>query len=70
MEMAAYAEAGHFKAGSMGPKVDAAIRFARAGGTAIIAELLDALPALKGEAGTWITPTQRRGRRGERAAGR
>ncbi len=70
MEMVAYAEAGHFKAGSMGPKVDAAIRFARAGGTAIIAALLDALPALKGEAGTWITPTRRRGRRGERAAGR
>jgi carbamate kinase len=58
-EMSAYAEAGHFKAGSMGPKVEAAVRFARAGGTAIIAPLLDALPALKGEAGTWITPETR-----------
>jgi carbamate kinase len=57
LEMTTHAEAGHFKAGSMGPKVEAAIRFARAGGTAIIAPLLDALPALKGEAGTWITPT-------------
>jgi carbamate kinase len=55
-QMQRYADEGHFKAGSMGPKVQAAIGFARAGGTAIIAGLLDALPALEGTAGTWVVP--------------
>ena len=32
-EMRAYADAGHFKAGSMGPKVAACMRFVAAGGT-------------------------------------
>ena len=44
---------GHFKAGSMGPKVEAACRFVEHGGeTAIIASLSSALPALQGNAGT------------------
>lgn len=47
--------AGHFAAGSMGPKVDAALRFARAGGTAIIANLLELAAALAGEGGTRVT---------------
>jgi carbamate kinase len=55
-EMQGYQDAGHFKAGSMGPKVEAALRFARAGGTSIIAGLLDALHALEGTSGTWIVP--------------
>ena len=57
-EMESYAAAGHFKAGSMGPKVEAALRFARHGGIAVVAALLDALPALAGTAGTRITPSQ------------
>ncbi len=40
----------------MGPKVEACLRFARAGGTAIIANLLDVEPALRGETGTRIVP--------------
>lgn len=47
---------GHFPAGSMGPKVDAAIRFLEAGGRrAIIGHLQSAMPALLGECGTHIT---------------
>lgn len=46
----------HFKAGSMGPKVEAAVRFVEAGGhRAIIASLAQAEAAVKGEAGTTIT---------------
>jgi carbamate kinase len=48
--------AGHFKAGSMGPKVDAALRVARAGRRAVIASLRDVAPALKGDAGTSVVP--------------
>ena len=55
-EMARYQGEGHFKAGSMGPKIEACLRFARAGGTAIIANLLDVEPALRGETGTRIVP--------------
>jgi carbamate kinase len=46
---------GHFPAGSMGPKIDAAIRFLEGGGErAIIAHLEEAMPALGGETGTHI----------------
>jgi len=55
-ELAKYQEEGHFKAGSMGPKVAAALRFVKNGGKkAIIASLNEALQALEGEAGTQIT---------------
>ncbi|MBO8153299.1 carbamate kinase [Thermovirga sp.] len=55
-ELSKYQEEGHFKAGSMGPKVAAALRFVKNGGKkAIIASLNEALQALKGEAGTQIT---------------
>ena len=47
--------AGEFGAGSMGPKVDAAVHFVRAGGSrAVIADLQDPSAALRGEAGTEI----------------
>jgi carbamate kinase len=58
-QMARYQAQGHFKAGSMGPKVEACLRFARAGGTAIIANLLDVEPALRGETGTRIVADAR-----------
>jgi carbamate kinase len=57
-EMEGMLAAGHFAAGSMGPKVDASLRFARHGGTAIIANLLDLAAALAGEGGTRITSPQ------------
>ncbi|XIA64257.1 carbamate kinase [Bradyrhizobium sp. TZ2] len=46
---------GHFPPGSMGPKIDAAIRFLEGGGKrAIISHLDHAVPALRGETGTHI----------------
>lgn len=54
-EMEALEKDGHFKAGSMGPKVKAALRFVRNGGSrAVIASLEQALEALEGSAGTQI----------------
>jgi carbamate kinase len=54
-EMKEYQRAGHFARGSMGPKVEAAIRHLEAGGRrAIIAHLERALPALAGETGTHV----------------
>lgn len=52
-----YLEAGHFQSGSMGPKVQACIRFLEAGGErAIITSLNKAIEALQGETGTHIVP--------------
>jgi carbamate kinase len=49
--------AGEFGAGSMGPKVEAAIAFVRNGGQrAVIGRLERGLSAVQGEAGTTITP--------------
>jgi carbamate kinase len=49
--------AGEFAAGSMGPKVRASVGFVRGGGErAVIAELSDAVAALRGEAGTTVVP--------------
>jgi carbamate kinase len=46
---------GQFPAGSMGPKIEAAIRFIEGGGEhAVIAHLEEAMPALRGETGTHI----------------
>jgi carbamate kinase len=54
-QMREYQAAGHFPAGSMGPKVEAAIQFLEAGGKrAIITSLENAVPALRGETGTHI----------------
>lgn len=53
--MRAWQEQGQFPPGSMGPKVDAAIRFLEGGGRrAIITSLDAAVPALRGETGTHI----------------
>ena len=50
-----YHAEGHFPPGSMGPKIEAAIRFLEGGGKRVhIAALEDAVPALRGEAGTCI----------------
>ena len=55
-EIRAYHEAGHFPPGSMGPKIDAALRFLDGGGKrVIIAHLEAAEGALSGEAGTHVT---------------
>ena len=54
-EIKAYHREGHFPPGSMGPKIDAAIRFIEGGGKrAIISHLDHAMPALRGETGTHI----------------
>lgn len=50
-----YMDEGHFADGSMGPKMEAAIAFARQGKTAIICSLEEADLALSGQAGTRIT---------------
>ncbi len=55
-QMRAYAAEGHFKAGSMGPKVEACLRFAGAGGESVIASLTEVGPAMAGKAGTHIVP--------------
>ncbi|MEM1202831.1 MAG: carbamate kinase [Acidobacteriota bacterium] len=52
-----YLAEGHFPAGSMGPKVDAACRFVEGGGArALITDIFTLVPALDGETGTWIVP--------------
>ncbi len=52
-----YKEEGHFGAGSMGPKVEAAMGFVQRGGEmAIITSLNKALDALEGKTGTRILP--------------
>lgn len=58
-EMLRYQREGHFRAGSMGPKVEAALRFVgscrgRKARRAVIASLYRAREALRGEAGTCI----------------
>ena len=55
-EMQAHLDAGQFPPGSMGPKIEAALRFLKGGGKrVIIAHLEEAGAALKGEAGTHVT---------------
>jgi carbamate kinase len=54
-ELKALAAEGHFPPGSMGPKIDAAIRFLDNGGKrVVIAKLDEAVPALDGKTGTTI----------------
>jgi carbamate kinase len=54
-ELKGYEAAGHFAKGSMGPKIQAAIRHLEAGGRrSIIGHLERALPALRGESGTHV----------------
>jgi carbamate kinase len=55
-ELESYAHKGYFAAGSMGPKVEAAVRFLRNGGKrAVIASLGDLGRAIEGSTGTQIT---------------
>lgn len=49
-----YYDEGHFSDGSMGPKMEACIEFAKLGKTAIICSLEDAADALEGNAGTQV----------------
>ncbi len=50
-----YAAEGHFPPGSMGPKVEAAIRFVRHGGKrAVICSIEEVLPAVAANAGTQV----------------
>jgi carbamate kinase len=59
-EMEEYAAAGHFASGSMGPKVEAAMRFVRSGGSRSIITALDQLaPAIDGHVGTVIENPER-----------
>jgi carbamate kinase len=54
-EIKAYHREGHFPPGSMGPKVEAVIRFLEGGGKrAIISHLDHAMSALCGETGTHV----------------
>ena len=54
-ELKAFQNEGHFPAGSMGPKVDAAVDFLERGGErVIIAQLDEAMAALNGETGTHV----------------
>jgi carbamate kinase len=56
-DAAALSRAGEFGAGSMGPKIEAAIGFLEAGGRrVVIADLDEAPAALRGEAGTELVP--------------
>ncbi|USG64325.1 carbamate kinase [Brevibacillus ruminantium] len=54
-ELEGYIAEGQFSAGSMGPKIEAAYKFAKQGGTAIICALNKADLALEGKSGTRIT---------------
>lgn len=54
-EIRRFQQQGHFPPGSMGPKINAAVRFIEGGGErVVIAHLNDAMAALRGEAGTHI----------------
>lgn len=56
-EMQACADAGHFPPGNMGPKVEAALRFLRAGGKeVVITSYAHLREAVAGAAGTHIVP--------------
>jgi carbamate kinase len=52
-----YMAEGHFATGSMRPKIEAAIQFVESGPgrKTIVADLSQAVEALEGKAGTWIT---------------
>jgi carbamate kinase len=55
-DLAKYAEAGHFPTGSMGPKVEAVLRFLNNGGeSAVIGYLGNLKDAIAGRVGTQVT---------------
>jgi carbamate kinase len=49
-------EDGEFPAGSMGPKIESAVRFAFAGGRAVITDPEHLRDALAGDGGTYVVP--------------
>jgi carbamate kinase len=53
-ELERYVHQGHFTAGSMGPKVEAALRLARVGRTGIITSLTTIRESIEGTAGTRV----------------
>jgi carbamate kinase len=55
-EARAYHAAGHFKPGSMGPKIEAVLSFLQAhpGGRALVTDPPNIIRALDGQGGTWI----------------
>lgn len=56
-EMEQLAAEGHFASGSMGPKIEAALRFVRAGGArSVVTALSRIVEAVEGEVGTVIVP--------------
>jgi len=55
-EAEGFCAAGEFAPGSMLPKVQAAVSFAKTGGTAVIAALEHALEAARGQSGTAVLP--------------
>jgi carbamate kinase len=56
-EARAYAAAGHFAGGSMGPKIQAVINYLEQGGKAGLITMPETISrALTGETGTWIIP--------------
>jgi carbamate kinase len=56
-ELEAYHKQGHFPAGSMGPKIEAAIKFLRSGGQrVIICSLAKLIDSIDGKSGTTILP--------------
>lgn len=55
-ELREYAAQGHFAEGSMGPKVQAACRFADHGGRSVITELRRIADAVAGTVGTIVSP--------------
>jgi carbamate kinase len=56
-EIKKYAAQGHFPAGSMGPKVEAAIEFIEGGGELVVITSINRMPeALQGKTATRIVP--------------
>lgn len=65
-DLRSYAAAGHFPAGTMGPKVEAALRFVDAGGREAVVTRNDQVSAaLQGRAGTHVLATARDTHEGE-----
>jgi carbamate kinase len=56
-QISKYYDAGHFAAGSMGPKIEAAMNFLNGGGKKVIITSIEkGYDAVKGKAGTSIVP--------------
>jgi len=49
-------EEGEFPAGSMGPKIEGAVRFVEQGGSAVITDAAHLATSVRGHHGTWVVP--------------